>query len=513
MRSKKLVKVLVFVLVIALLPALMLTACGQNNGAKDESTASSQATTAATSQESTQAQLNPYELAYYYAGPAQADQQAVQDELDKLLKERINATIVLNRSNFSEFTNKMNVMLATGEKVDLCFTTQAWVNPYGAQVANGSFLALEDLLQKYGQDIKKQVPEGWWDAPKIKGKIYAVPNIQYAATTNGVLIRKDLAEKYNLDVTTLKSFFDLEPFLEQIKKNEKDIIPFESSQGRGPRDDQSYGIMNLEVYAAVNMNTDSYKVLSCFEQPHILEQMRKIYSWAQNGYFPTDCATKSDTEAERKANKLAVLLMGNLAPYYEYDYKSQYGVDTIPVMFGKPIMDTGSVTATMNAIPKPSKDPERAMMFLNLLFGDKQVYTTLCDGIENVHYTKAGDNTIEVVKDSKYAPGTAWEFGNAFNDFARSGDPADKVQKQKEGNDNAIISPLMGFQFDPTPVKTELAQMDAAKGEYFNGLMAGAMDPDVYLPKFIDKLKKAGIDKFVAEMQKQIDDWRAANGK
>ena len=44
-------------------------------------------------------------------------------------------------------------------------------------------------------------------------------------------------------------------------------------------------------------------------------------------------------------------------------------------------------------------------------------------------------------------------------------------------------------------------------------LYTGAVDPNVYLQKASKKLKAAGGDKVMAEMQRQIDKWRAENSK
>lgn len=519
MKSKKLFKMLSLVLVIAMISATLLTACGKKS---EETTASSQATTvetstAVTQETSTQKELEPYELTYYYPGNVQADLSVVQTEMSKLLTERINATIKLNCVDWGQYNDKMKVLLATGDKVDLCFTA-GWINSYTEQVGKGAYLELGDLLSKFGQDIKKQVPESWWAAPTINGKIYAIPNMQYAATTVGLQIRRDLAEKYKLDTSKLKSILDIEPFLAEVKKNEKDVIPFEMYKNAGLNDDQlllPFGYSNFADFASVNLNDDPYKVLSKYELPILADAWKTASRWYANGYVPTDAATKTDVSAERKANKFAVLIPGNVPPYAELDWKSQNGTDMIitPFAESKALMGTGSISATMNAIPKSSKNPERAMMLLNLIFSDKKVYTTLCNGVEGVHYTKVSDNVIEVPKDSKYNPGSDWEFGNAFNGFIKKGDPEDKLQKQKEANDLATVSPLLGFNFDTNPVKSELAQLNAALDEYRIGLSTGTLETDIYLPKLIDKLKKAGLDKYLAEVQKQINDWRAANGK
>ncbi|MBO9608448.1 MAG: DUF3502 domain-containing protein, partial [Paenibacillaceae bacterium] len=44
-------------------------------------------------------------------------------------------------------------------------------------------------------------------------------------------------------------------------------------------------------------------------------------------------------------------------------------------------------------------------------------------------------------------------------------------------------------------------------------LSIGAVDPDVELPKFLEKLKNAGADAIIAEKQKQLDAWKATQKK
>lgn len=520
MGTKKLFRILAQVIVIAMISATLLTACGQTDKTGKSGESSSQAvdrsaSTAPVQEENTQAALDPYELVYYYPGTVQPDLQAVQDELNKLLTEKINATIKLNCVDIGQYSDKMNILLATGDKVDLCFTSN-WINVYTEQVGKGAYLALEELLSRYGAAIKEQVPESWWSAPMIKGKIYAVPNMQYAATSQGFYIRKDLAEKYALDTSTLKTFLDIEPFLDTVKTNENDVIPFEMYKASGLGGTQlllPFGYLPVASYGVVDLNGDQYKVLSYHKLQVLADAYKAVRRWYINGYVSKDVATKNDTEVEKKANKYAVVPAMSCAPYGEYDYNTKYGTDMIMVPVGGAIMDTGSITATMQAIPKSSGNPERAMMFLNLLFADQKIYTTMCNGIENVHYTKVSDNIIKISQDSKYNTGMEWAFGNVFNGFLKYGDPADKLQKQKDGNDMAVASPLLGFSFDASPVKSELAQLNSACGEFIGGLSTGTLDPDVYLPKMIDKLEKAGLDKLLAEAQKQIDEWRAANGK
>ncbi|MDR2404564.1 MAG: DUF3502 domain-containing protein, partial [Spirochaetaceae bacterium] len=87
------------------------------------------------------------------------------------------------------------------------------------------------------------------------------------------------------------------------------------------------------------------------------------------------------------------------------------------------------------------------------------------------------------------------------------------LAKEKEINSTAMTSSILGFSFDPTPVKSEIAACQAAIDEYFVGLTTGSADPVVTVPRLLAKLKDSGNDRITAEMQKQINAWKAANGK
>ena len=107
----------------------------------------------------------------------------------------------------------MKMNMASGFDYDLCFTSD-WLNYYDEAVRNGG---LYDLT-KYLEDIKTIVPEDIIKNVSYDGKIYGVPNIQIFAMPLAVKARKDLLEKYNFDLQSIKTVEDVEPFLKTIKE-------------------------------------------------------------------------------------------------------------------------------------------------------------------------------------------------------------------------------------------------------------------------------------------------------
>jgi putative aldouronate transport system substrate-binding protein len=70
--------------------------------------------------------------------------------------------------------------------------------------------------------------------------------------------------------------------------------------------------------------------------------------------------------------------------------------------------------------------------------------------------------------------------------------------------DSFELSPLAGFVVDPAPIKSELAQFSAGLATYLKPLQLGSVDT----AKGMDAAKKgftaAGLDKVVAEVEKQL---------
>jgi putative aldouronate transport system substrate-binding protein len=69
-----------------------------------------------------------------------------------------------------------------------------------------------------------------------------------------------------------------------------------------------------------------------------------------------------------------------------------------------------------------------------------------------------------------------------------------------------LVAKSVGFNFDGTSVRTEVAACQTVWQQYIGPLACGAADPST-LPDVIAKFEAAGINKVKAEVQKQLDAW------
>ena len=103
-----------------------------------------------------------------------------------------------------------------------------------------------------------------------------------------------------------------------------------------------------------------------------------------------------------------------------------------------------------------------------------------------------------------------WELPNQYLCPVWEGDPLDLGSKTMEFNANADTSLAMGFTFDNTEYTAEYAALQNIYDEYAKQILYGFLDPVAGTAEFNDKLKKAGLDEYIAEKQKQLDAWAAS---
>ncbi|PYI51937.1 ABC transporter substrate-binding protein [Paenibacillus flagellatus] len=491
---------------IALGSALAMTAAGCSSSSGSGATENPGGASSPSATSDAGKALEPVELTWYYPqNKANPDLALVNEAVNKITKEKINATIKLRPVDFGTYEQKMNTVVAASEPFDIIWNSN-WLFKFEANQKKGVFQPLDDLLKTKGQKLFASLEQKFWDDAKLEGKIYAVPNFQFSASRAGLVIQKRFVDKYKLDISTIKKIEDIEPFLKQIKDNEPGITPFGTTKGF-----YTGMLYNIDVKVPVYENDPNNKVL-----PDVTKEMRENYklahSWYTKGYINQDAATlKAPADAYNKGTT-AVWFDWTGKPGSEVEFKAAAGgFDVVLVPLSKANF-TGAAS-TLNAISRTSKNPERAMMFLELVNTDKELYNTLVYGIEGKHYTKTTGNYIKINQDAGYFTNTDWVFGNISNEYLPEGVPADKLAQTIKLNNEAYVSKYNGFVFNSDPVKTEVANVKAVKDEYGAGLGSGTLDPEKYLPIFEDKLQKAGADKIVAEMQKQLDEWLKANGK
>ena len=501
----------------------VVAACGNNTSNNNESNtdtdpavADNAVNTAQNSEEPASTELPEVRLTFIYPVAANPgpDQQLVNDEINKYLKEKINATVDLKPLTFDEYEPKLNVMLAADEDFDIAWSSKGWLGNYQPYIDKGAYLEItDDMISKYAAEARANIPDKFWpDMTAADGKVYGFPIYQIAAKQKSLVIQKRLVDKYNLDLGSIQSYKDIEPFLKTLKENEKDIVPLGLAQNsKGLFVDRN---VVAPDGAAVSYRKDdpTFAKISFLEDLEAKkEYFQTVRSWYQAGYINKDAPVLQNINDLKGKGNVAVALEFTSKPGGEIGEKAINGGNDVVYA---PISDSyfTGIASAMHVINKNSKNPERALMLLNLLNTDKYLYNLICNGIEGKHYKKIDDKFIEPIENSGYAPNGDWVFGNQFNAYLKPGQAPETWEKTIELNDNAIVPASNGFSFSEESVKAEGANINAVKNEYETALETGAVDPNKMIPEYINKLKASGIEKYDAEVATQWDAFLKSKG-
>jgi len=506
--------------------SMVLSACGGKEGGEGTTSSQAPSTSSAapsgTSESGSEtSNLPPYELTIYFPGTPPKDEKLVEEKINEYLVPKINATLDIRMIDWGQYDNKMNLSVSSREPMDIIFTA-SW-NGHATNVAKGAYLALNDpngphgnLLEKYGQDILKAHDPEFLKGAQIKGLNYGVPALKETAEQGGILFRKDIADELGLTerIFAAKTPADLIPILEEVKQKRPDLIPLHLKQGEtfNAHYFAKYDFMgDNEVEGTVLKDGTEAVVKPSIEHPRYLETLRVTREMYQKGLINKDAATSqlSPQDALRKGN--VFMIVSPLKPGKDAEMVAnsslvgkvvQHGMTTITT-------STGEATGSMLAISSTSKDPARAMMFINLLFSDKYLNNLINFGIEGIHFTRNGDIISRTDQSANYSIGATWMLGNQFLNYIWDSEAPDKWEQFKNFNQGAHYSPAFGFTCDIEPVKSQVSVLKNIYKEYVPGLETGTLDL-AKADEFFAKLKANGLDEVIQEKQRQLDEFLAS---
>lgn len=458
-----------------------------------------------------------YTIKFVYTGAPQKDELLVEAAINDYLKGKLEARIDLIPIDWGQWEDRVNLMIASREKVDIIFTAQ-W-NKHAVNVAKGAFLELTDLLEEHGQGILNTLDPVFLSGSKIDGGNYGVPTNKELAAQGGIIYRKDIAEELGLDMSAVNSIADLEPIFARVKAMKPDMIPIYMKQG------ETFNAHYIGNYDALGDTSipgillkdgDSTVIKPNYETERYVESLRITRDFYKKGYINNDAVTNGTMNMDALTGGNVFAITSSLKPGKAEEIAMQTGLVSLLAQkeLNAKTISTSETAGSMLGISSTSQQPELAMRWINLLHTDRYLNNLLNHGIEGVHYESAGDGIIrQTDRTEDYNPSANWMFGNQFlNDVWSTEDP-DKWDKFKAFNEGAHLSPGLGFVFDSTPVKAEVAAVVNVDRQYLNALDTGAVDIDRVLPQYEEKLKAAGIERIIAEKQKQFDDYLAEKNR
>lgn len=463
---------------------------------------------------------DPYtvKMAFLLFGNPPKDMSLVEDAVSKYVFDKLNVKVKLMPINVSAYTQQLNLMLAGNEQLDIISVPSASLTKV---IASGQVLPLDKMLANEGKGIVKAVGKEYLVAGKVNGKTYALSNLRSFASSYGLVLRKDIVEKYKISTKPVKSLNELTNIFKVIKKNEPNLYLVPGNAASSPLGDFGNGrdiVDPLTDGFGVLMNkAKATKVVNWFETKEYADRVKLMRSWNQAGYVLPDSATNQDSQYSLiKAGK-AFGYLARTKPGFIGGEEKMCGQSMTLIDVAPATISTANLQTIQWAIARNTRDASSAMKVLNLFYTDPAVANLITYGIEGKHYVKTSlEGQIEYPKgldgsNHPYQIGVPWEFPNQFITYALKPDTSSIWKETDKFNRSAARSKAFGFAYSPDKIKTEIASVTNVVNQYQKTLESGAVDPGKMLPEFISKLKAAGIGKIMQEKQNQLNTWFLKN--
>lgn len=445
----------------------------------------------------------------------------VEEAMNAILEEQFNVNVNLTFLPFGSYADQTTLMLSSGEGIDLI---AVYMVPFASCATTGQIMPIDDLLEKYGQGIIEELGWDMINCGRVDGELYGLTQGRDLAASEGFAYRLDLADKYDLDMDSVKTLEDLEEVLKVIKENEESVWPVAVSAGENIRnwgwDSLGDEMVNLGVLSDMAQDTT---VVNLYETEQYENLVTTMYNWMQEGLIQADAVNTTETASTLLEAGTAFGYFTNLKPYYaeENNANLQNRIGVVDNMVSA-LATTDRVTMALWSIAGSCEHPEAAMKVLNSLYSDPEVANLYMYGVEGVHYEVLEEGAVTNGQDriyfadgldattTTYRKSGTWLCPNQFvGDIWGEDLPADYWDATRNFNNNSEKSAAFGFSFDATKTPNETAACTNVVNKYHKALVCGALDPAETLPKFNQELKDAGLDVIITEKQAQLDAWLA----
>lgn len=416
--------------------------------------------------------------------------------LDKYLEEKIGVHLDVEVVAWGDWDNRRQVMVQSNDAYDIMFTN---LGTYMSDVQIGAFADLTDLLPSLTPDLYSSMPEEYWAACNVGGRIYAVPSYKDSSATQYFVWDKALAEKYVPNYADLHTLAELTEGLTAMKEGEG-TAPFVLNNGGLDSivghlyDNMCSGLPAI----GVSYSDGERKVVCTFEQDDVMNDLKTVREWYKAGIINQDAATLAEAPSYRSCF---------VAQGWSYAATSTWGpnmgVDAVAIQWGDTVLSSDTVQGSLNCISASSAHPEEALKLLELVNTDSYVRDALYYGLEGDNFEYTADGKVHRINTDWSMAG--YTQGSFFNITMQDTEEVNQYDEVAALNESATASPILGFSFDTTDVVDQLSSCIEIYNRYKSELLTGTIDPEQGVTDMMSEMRAAGFDDIVAAAQSQID--------
>ncbi|MDR0395832.1 MAG: ABC transporter substrate-binding protein [Oscillospiraceae bacterium] len=370
-------------------------------------------------------------------------------------------------------------------------------------------LALDELMDVYGRETLAIVGDFRLSYYRAEGKLYRIPAVNDDVASVGVAMRRDVAERYGVDVSAIHTLEDLDALFARIQPNEPDlymISPFATRYGILSR---YKSLLTLPSSFMSVSEDDPTLLVNIYEMDAYREAVRMIRRWHEAGYLPKTMSVQNIRATQLVKSGELFAYFCSYKPGIDSAASKSCGYEMVTASMIEPTITRQSLEAAWWSVSAECANPGKAAQLLNLMYTNEELVNLLVNGVENVHYVALDDGTID------YPPGMDAEeggYGNTLGSLLPNqalsrvwrGDDPNLWDTMRARNASAPVSETLYFSFSAEPVLDEFNRVNHVVSEYAYGLETGQLDPEIYLPQMLAKMAQAGCEQVLAEAQRQF---------
>ncbi len=423
------------------------------------------------------------------------------EKVNPYLNEKIGVNIGMEVVSWGDWGNRRGVIVNTNEPYDIIFGD---MNTYNTDVRLGAYLDITDLVPTAAPTLKAMLPESYWDACRIDGRVYAVPTYKDSSQSQYFVWDQALLDELGLDATGVHDLKDATPLLTAIKEHTGEAsFPLATSSTASYILFQ-YDQMNTGLPAiGVRYDDQSAKVVPIYEQADIMESLNTLHEWYNAGIINSDASTRPEGPSYRPC-----FIAQGWSGAAKTTWGPGMGVEAVAYQYKDTIVSNETVRGSLNSVSVNSAHPEKALAFLELINTDSWVRDSFYYGLEgdNWQYTDSG----RVHKNNSEWTMAGYTQGTFFMVTPTDDVEFNQWDEVKALNESAKPSVLLGFTFDTSKVQDQIAACTAIHRRYSGEVLTGVADPAVAVPQMMQEMRDAGFEEIAAEAQAQVDAFMAA---
>ncbi|MBE6684673.1 MAG: hypothetical protein E7592_03365 [Ruminococcaceae bacterium] len=341
---------------------------------------------------------------------------------------------------------------------------------YTEYIENDWLIALDSYVSTSGKKLYDYISGSLLGGVQYYGSTYAIPNNVQIGEYKYMLVDKDLFDEWLYNNEQVNNILDLKNFLEDVSNSNPEVLPIDATFEECISQfvwywniDWTEDIFGDNVYsigdgsefsllgalygdpATASRGQISLGFNSLFTSPEYRDIYLKLKAYEFNGYYATENDTRTDAAVSFVDGDYTIK-----ASMEKNDgvYKDENGKEYYAYVVKYPEVDEQSLYGNMFGVFANSSNISACVKVLTMLNTDAKLRNILQYGVEGVDYTINEDTGVLTRSAETLYKMDIEKTGNCFIAHPEEGLPADYWENAKNQNNDALINPLLGFDFN-----------------------------------------------------------------